>query len=323
MLEEKFGPMVARFVASKAGRVVAGEVEKAGGAKLLAKSYATIYKRIGARNLRKAALSGSFNTLDALQGTTSTTNWIVKRIATSEYLKTYRSLAINQFATTRNAKIALDARRAASKAKYSNLLTNAIANQSYGKGLSTAAQYLLQPQTKKQRFTQGFVKGIFNQSASTAIFNFISVFPETGGAAWSTQFVQNLDELYLPVGSANSKFAKVEMAVRAFDVATIRKGQSGSYSRILRPELYRGIKSIPTHPNGKLAGVSTFLGNTFTPEGLGRLAGAYATRQILLATGQDERQQKTYAKAATRNKVFVKGYTRSDGSSVNGYWREK
>lgn len=323
MLEEKFGPMVARFVASKAGRVIAGEVEKAGGAKMLSKSYATIYKRIGARNLRKAALSGSFNSLDALRGTTSTTNWIVKRIATAEYLKSYRTLAINRFATTRNAKLAFDARRAISKEKYSNLLTNAIANQSYGKGLSTAAQYLLKPQTKKQQYVQGFAKGVFNQSAATAVFNLISVYPEIGGAAWSTQFVQNLDELYLPVGSANSKFAKVEMAVRAFDVASIKKGQSGSYSRILRPELYRGAKAIPSHPNGTLAGVGNYLGNVFTPQGLGRLTGAFATRQILLATGQDERQQRTYAKAATRNKTYVSGYTRSDGSSVNGYWRDK
>lgn len=310
----------------------------------LAKASWTIYKRVLGQNLLRAATDKQYTIEDAAQNSFSTSSWITESIlltASSKALtQPVRDAAKRKLVGqgpgllkesfqqkyTSYVDDLLKVERAKSNFPTLNTKTGELMKtRSAGMLLSDigrkAQLSVLSPQSTSQQFFGSALRGAGNQAVGTVVFRSLIGRDHLSRMAWGTKYVQNLDELYLPTTTANSAYQNAYLGLRSFDVATVQKNSFGTYNRLNRKNLLMGAKSSIGHSNR----LKRLAQNTFTPQGLGRLTGNMAMRQLLIATGEDERMQEAYKRANSKDSngslVTISGYYRN-GHYVESYTRQ-
>lgn len=306
----------------------------------LARSSWTIYKRILGQNLLRATFDKRYDVSDAARDSFSTSSWITESILLTNTSKaafqpltnaakarlglvgesSFLNGVKNRLAggTASHVSMLLEMEKARKLYPTLNFVTGEIESRktyaSLLNDISRKAQLTaLSPTTPAEQFFNGIVKGGVNQFAGTFVFRNLVGRPHISRAAWATNYVQNLDELYLPTTQADAPFQKAFLALRSFDVLTAQQDRYGSYRRLNRRVLYNNIKSTQGHAY-RLRKLAT---NTITPNKIGRLTGNLAMRQMLIATGEDERMGIAYAKANSQKK-----HTHAGTVNVSGYYRD-
>lgn len=349
------GGTASRFAAVNTARGFLAESAAAGGARgyvansvlrldanAIGKASWTVYKRILGQNLLRAATDEHYDVMDAAQNSFSTSSWITESILMSASSKAFtqplrdtakRTLigeSSGAFKAGLSARYTsyvddlLNVERAKSNFPTLNMQTGEIlAKRTPGMvfaDISRKAQIsALSPQNNAQRFLGGVLKGATNQGVATQVFRGLTGHEHLTRMAWATKYVQNLDELYLPTTTATSDFQKAYLGLRAFDVSTVTKNAFGSYSRLNRKNLLMGAKSSIGHKNRLLK----LAQNTFSYEGAGRLAGSLAMRQLLIATGEDDRMKEAYIHANKTKSESNAGLVTVSGYYRNGHYVRK
>lgn len=311
-------------------------------ANAIGKASWTIYKRVLGQNLLRAATDERYDVWDAAQNSFSTSSWITESILLSAGSKaltqpvrdaakrTFLGEGTGAFKSAMQGKYTsyvddlLKVERAKSNFPTLNMATGEIlpkrtAGMAFADISRKAQLSVMQPQSSAQQFLGGVLKGATNQGIATQVFRGLTGHEHLTRMAWATKYVQNLDELYLPTTSATSTFQKAYLGLRAFDVSTVTKNAYGSYSRLNRKNLLLGAKSSIGHKNRLLK----LAQNTFSYEGAGRLAGSLAMRQLLIATGEDDRMRDAYIEANKTKSESNAGLVTVSGYYRNGHYVHK
>lgn len=323
---------------------------------LLAKRYGkaafTIFKRIGARNIRRFILNdlkmGSGNNIEkAIEGidaSVDTTAWIMKRIAAADATKFAKDQALKRsgaqefilrtrtYGSIQNARTARNINKLSKirtlreqeklRERYPNIdfSTGEINGDPNAARLNNIQRLIrlatLQPQTRNENIVRGGLEGVVHQTAATEIFRFITANEQFSGPAWATTIVQNLDEVFLSPGSARTAFSKTELLIEAFNIATIKRDPKfGTFSRVNRMDF---VRDIAYTVKGKASPKQLWASYT-SPRGIARLTSSFATREIYQATGEDERQRQAYIQRAISRKENNDDPIRGSSTKVRVY----
>lgn len=352
------GQKAKQVIATEGGQIATAYAKRAlasQSTRNMPKAAFTIYKRVLGTNLLRAATDERYDTGDAFVNSFDATSFIMEGILYSTAAKgatnplkqkAMQRMGIQNGGMARRIRPYQNAYSSYlddlvkvedAKRIFPNLntvtgeLEQGFNMQRKFRDISRKTQLsFMRPQNARQEFAGGFIRGGRNQAVGTEIFRTLTAKPQFSRAAWGTNLVQNMDELYLPTTSAGSTFQKAYMALRSFDVLTVKKNVYGGYSRLKRNYIFQDLKAIKQidniSPQQKIMMAGRSLG--ITPAKAGRLAGNHTVRQIYLRTGEDERMRGAYIEANSNKSSSVANsgagqQQRSNGPvQVKGYYRD-